>query len=188
MDVYGARQFVIVALQSLLAATVNSKAIEPHRGQFASLEEIRNIALRSPAVRVAFRGLQGADRQGPELIADVLWSIHIIANDTRAEARNTLAGGVAVTVLDHIVAEAPHWPFVEGGAEQATAIDLTTLELDKNGVSLWQVSWRQQCRLQLIDPLSGLDDFGGFDADHFAPDNTDSAPLAQTHADYCREI
>lgn len=186
MDIFGARAFLITQLQTLLGDKVLTKEVQEHRGQFASLEEIKTIAARSPAVRVAFRGLQNIERSGPELLADVLWAVHVLAGDTRASARNNVAGAVAIAIVDHVAGEAAHWTFAEDAPRGLTAVDLTTLPIDQNGVSLWQLTWSQRCRLQVIDPLGALTDFDGFDTDHFKPgaDTVNDQPPAQTTDDY----
>ncbi len=180
-----ARSVIITQLQALFAAAERRPDIREHRGQFQSLDEIKNIALRSPSVLVSYRSFQQLERNGAELFCNVLWAIHIVANDTRAERRNELTSGLAIAICDHIAEFGNAWSFAESYANSLSAVDLSTLALDQNGLSLWQITWQQQCKFEIKDYSTLIDIFAGFDADHKAPGASDTdPPKAQTSETY----
>ena len=180
-----ARAVIITQLQALFSMAERKPDIREHRGQFQSLDEIKTIALKSPAILVAYRSFQMLERRGAELFCNVLWAIHIVAGDTRAERRNELASSIAIVVADHVADVGNAWDFAEGYADSLSAIDLSTLALDQNGVSLWQITWQQSCRFDINDYAALLVEFQGFDADHKTPGaNSDDEPKAQTSANY----
>jgi hypothetical protein len=182
MDIYGARDFIVTTLQVLLDGIVNPKEVQTHRGQFESLQEIQTIAARSPAVRVAFRALQDSHLENAVTVGNVLWVIHVFATDQRAEARNTLAGGIALKINALLAAKAAHWSFARDEAQQLSAVDLSTLTLDKAGISLWQITWSQLGEFTFVDPFGQIVDWKGVDGSHFDPedDSENGAPRAET--------
>lgn len=186
MDIYSARQGIIDTLQQELTGAVAPRDISPHRGQFESLKEIQNISTQSPAVRVAFRALESTQPQHDQTQMDVFWVIHVIAHSTRQDQRNQLAGGIAVAIVDVIAHLGNTWPWADDVPTRLRAVDLSTLNLDRNGISLWQVTWQQRGLFDRVQALPPLDTFEGFDSDHYAPgaDPETAEPQAQTTDTY----
>lgn len=180
-----ARAYIIAQLVELFADEERKPDIQPHRGQFQSIDEIKNIAVRPPTVLVSYRSFSNVVREHGEMQCDVLWALYVIATDTRAERRNELATGVAVAVSDHIAATGNAWAFAQDIAKNLSAADMSTLALDVNGVALWQITWQQTCRFTIKDLTGLIGEFLGFDADHKTPGASPSdPPKAQTSATY----
>lgn len=181
-----ARADIIARLQAVFAGAERIPDIREHRGQFQSLEEVQTMAVRSPCILVAYRSFQNMSRRHDELYCQVLWAIHVVAGDTRAERRNALASGVALLVADTFAQQANTWEFADGYADALTAVDISTLALDQAGVSLWQIVWQQDCHFTPPSDTTLLTEFMGFDAEHFEPpaNVTTDTPLAETSATY----
>ena len=130
------------------------REVQPHDGRFAT-EELQRWAARAPAVRVASLGvaaIRAAGDGGVELDLQ-LWAF-AVAKDLPERSRGAAARAMADRLLVGLPGE--RWGLAGvGEARQARAENLYTPGLDKLGLALWAVAWRQACRFELAaDPTA----------------------------------
>ncbi len=146
-------------LTQIQAAVPSLKEVKPHGGRF-SLEELKAASVRSPSVRVACLGFQDISASDGGATVNAVWGAFIIAGDqaeprlSRDSAALAIAGALSLLIPDNC------WGKEEAvdGAKNVKAENLFSREIEKNGIALWAVTWRQDVDLAAED-LSGLDDF-----------------------------
>ena len=136
------------------AALPGLKTCAVHDGRFKA-SELRRWALRAPAVLIAWLGTPRAEAPG------VLWTdcdhrfaAFVVTRDRAAQRpkEKSLPRGKAarsiVYVLLLLIPRA-RWGLTDiGAAENLRAVNLYSGEVDKAGVALWAVTWRQALRLE----------------------------------------
>lgn len=161
--------------------------VRAHRGQFRSLEEIKKIAVRNTAVLVAYRGFQNVERHHDQFIADVVWVAYSIAQDLSVKNdRNKTAGLIAEVLAGVISREAGNLSNAQEDPKRLSAKNVSTLAIDKMGLSIWEVTWTQSMTILPEELAISLDDFEGFDGKHFetSVDTNLADPLMESEEHY----
>lgn len=130
--------------------------VSEHGGAF-SLEDIKRIALKSPAIVVGALGIPSFEIQGSVISATTVFAAFCLAYDRKKERRDIaallLAESVAVETLRN------NW---DGSASSSpkniVGTNLYSIALDKLGVAMWAIRWEQLVDLQR-NVLATLDDF-----------------------------
>ena len=138
------------------------KTCAVHDGRFRAAE-LGRWALRAPAVLVAWLGTPKTETPG------VLWTdcdhqfgAFVVTRDSPGLKRGQAARSIVYVLL--LLLPRARWGFFSaagiGAAEQVRAANLYSGEVDKAGVALWAVTWRQALRLEAAEdgrcpPLPG---------------------------------
>ena len=144
------------------AALPTVKSVKPHGGRF-TLEEIRRIAAQTPSVRIALLGLNSIGQTtGSEVRALAVVAVFVLTRDAPAVHRDV----AALALVEVLVKLVPGnvWGLADVDAPNDVRADnLFSTQLDKVGVALWAVNWRQEIELGVFDETA-LDDFATFNA------------------------
>ena len=128
------------------------RVCDPHDGRF-DLAELRRIATRTPALYVSCLGTARVEDPGTEQTeaAKQLAVYVVTANAPAKEGRPKLSRGEAArNLVDALEVHIPRarWGLKGiGGAEQLRSDNLYSGAIDKTGIALWAVRWRQTLRL-----------------------------------------
>ena len=141
------------------------RTCDVHDGRF-DLAELKRHALQTPAVLVSCLGTVSIDDRGDEGIdSHRHWAAFVLTRDCpglpRGEGARNLVDALELLVMRGIVEEDPitgeqrlanRWGLKGvGPAEQVRSQNFYGGTIDKQGVALWVVSWRQYLHLR---PLS----------------------------------
>jgi phage gp37-like protein len=186
MNLIEIRQQIIHQFGEALTGLVKPKHIQPHRGQFHSLDEVKNLAVRAPAVLVAYRGFTQARQQCDALMLNSQWLAIVMTQDTRHRPdRNDSATAIITTITHHLATQAQQWTFADSEAQHLQGQNDTPLAMDKTGLAVWSVTWQQIINITEPSWPLPLTVFEGFHTDHLrAAEDTDAEPLAQTQDSY----
>jgi hypothetical protein len=154
MSLVDLRTAVITAIQTALPSL---KEVKAHGGRF-SLEELKAASARAPSVRVACLGFSDIASTEVGVKAQTVWGAFVIAGDQAQAHRDALA----LTIVSALALLVPGncWGLdaTVDQARQVRADNLFSRDLDKNGVALWAVTWRQEVDIAGSD-LTELNDF-----------------------------
>ncbi len=116
-----------------------------HDGRFG-LKELRRIATHAPAVLVAVIGVPAvADPGTNEIDCELQIVAYIITRDGARLLRGKAARIIAQTLL--LKVRANRWGLTGVGApERLRADNLYSGDIDRHGVAIWAVLWRQKIR------------------------------------------
>ncbi len=151
----------------------------PHAGRF-DLAELKRLAARTPAVYIAILGVPQSENPGSgELDLELAMAAHIVTADTRGLARDVSALNLAQTLISRIYGNrwGVKWAFP---AQKVKGQNLYSGNIDRVGVAMWGVSWRQKVRLG----ESSWADEGSVPAELYA--SFDPAIGADHEADYTK--
>lgn len=141
MSAFIALRSAIVA--DLEASITDAKAVEPYGGKL-NLGEINRVTTRAPAILVALvNGGSSDERANNELQVEMLISAFVIAEDKHGRDRDE----VALSIAEHVLARVAEWAW-RGTARSTAPADakfesLYTGDLDRHGVALLAVTWKQ---------------------------------------------
>lgn len=164
---------------AVLAGVPGLKTCEPHGGRFDA-SELRRLAVGGPAVFVAVLGVQDLVFEHGEAKGEVQFAAFAVAGDKaglpRDKAVMAMADALALLVPDN------RWGLDESESVpmRVRAENLFSVTVDKAGVALWAVSWRQRMALgQGLDDstLETLDLFATCDIDYAI--GQDGTPVAE---------
>ena len=170
-------EFLEAVRDEIKAWLPDLKTCAVHDGRF-DLPEVKRFAVKAPAVLVACLGTVSVEDRGDEGIESLrLWAAFVLTRSTpgllRGEAARNLVDNLELLILrgyyvtndqgvvitDPITGArtlANRWGLRGiGPAEQVRSQNLYSASTDKDGVSLWAVTWRQKLRLE---PLSEEED------------------------------
>lgn len=122
------------------------KACELHGGRF-DLAELKRIAGRAPAIYISVLGNPGLDDPGTgERDVTLTLAAFVVTTDRRGLPRFEAAIDLVERLLVHIPDN--RWG-CDGtfGAQQLGARNFYNGAIDKHGVALWGVIWKQSIRL-----------------------------------------
>ena len=156
--------FLTAVADEIHAWLPDLKTCRPHDGRF-DLPEVKRFALQAPAVLVScLATLSVTDRGDQSVDADRSWAAFVLTRSTpgltRGEAARNLVDALELLILRGIVEEdedpitgqqqlANRWGLTGvGPAEQVRSQNLYGGTIDKQGVALWVVTWRQFLRLK----------------------------------------
>ncbi|WP_051182942.1 phage protein Gp37 [Desulfocurvibacter africanus] len=143
------------AIVALLADLLHVQ-VEPHAGRF-DLDELKRAATRTPAVFVACLGFSDVEEKGHEISAEVAWAAFVVTGDKPGNPRHVSSLALVHALGTHIPGNRWGLEESEGIPEQIRADNLYSAQLDKHGVAMWAIGWRQR---MLIDAGAVvLDDF-----------------------------
>ncbi len=111
--------------------------------------EIKTMAVRTPAIRVACLGLPKAEAVGDgEVDRDVAFAAYILTTDKPRLPRDTAALAMVEDLLLRLPGQRWETDSVHAIAESAaTAENLYSSKLGNTGVTLWAVVWTQTVRM-----------------------------------------
>lgn len=156
MNLHQAQLTIIDVLRSSLPEGLPHE-LRPHRGQFESLKEVQQLALRKTAVLVAPRSFGAAGADFGEVATRVQWVAFVLTQDMPNAKRDQL-GAVIVSNLLKVLPN-NDWGFADSAPDQIAGRNVTSHELDRAGLCLWAISWTQVMAIGDQLALSDLDDF-----------------------------
>jgi len=134
------------AIAKFFRASLPGASVFEHGGAF-DLAELKRVAAQTPALAVSCLGVPAEEVQGGTMACDVQFALFAIAANTSKAARD-----VAVLVMvESILTDLPtqKWGNAANKVPQGiAATNLYSSALDKQGVSLWAVRWRQEVDLE----------------------------------------
>ncbi|MDE2667551.1 MAG: hypothetical protein OXI69_15530 [Acidobacteriota bacterium] len=145
------------------------KTCEGHDGRF-DLAELKRRALKTPAVLVSCGGTTSVEERGDEGINSTRqWTAFVLTRDapglSRGEAARNLVDALEFLILlgairteekTGVQRQSNRWGLRGvGQPEQLRSQNLYSGTIDKKGVALWAVSWRQTLSLR---PLTEEED------------------------------
>lgn len=143
----------ILGLLDAIAADLRSRLPDlrdecnVHDGRW-NIEEVKRWAVRSPALLVACTGVSRTETPGERWTdADLQLGIFVLTGDKPALPR----GRAALALVDWLLLYVPRarWGVAPlGEAVGLQAANHFDADLDKLGVALWAVTWRQELRLE----------------------------------------
>lgn len=178
MSLLTLRQAIVDDLTANLPAL---KTCEGHGGRFDA-NEVKRVAAKAPALFVACLGVSDTDEAPDGIAGTVQWGAFVVARDTGASGRDE--GGLAIlqALLLHLPGNRWGLDQAEGRPQAIRAQNLYSATVDKMGVAMWAVSWRQRMVIGAeLDPAT-LDVFATFDAVYDLDQPTGSGePEANDH-------
>jgi phage gp37-like protein len=138
-------------------AAPSLKEVKEHGGRFG-LAEIKAAATKAPAARVACLGLSGIEFEGAVAKARSVWGVFIVAADQVASRRDAVALAMVATLGAVLPGNCWTLEASVDGARDVRADNLFSRELDRQGVSLWALTFNHLVDLGRVDPAD-LDDF-----------------------------
>ncbi|WP_299733994.1 phage protein Gp37 [uncultured Endozoicomonas sp.] len=154
--------------------------VEGHRGRFETVDEIKRIAARCPALLVSTDGVRNLGEtygrhQG--IWGDASFCIYVLTKDLPGQPRDTqaeqLVGALAHTITDN------DWGCEAQIPKNVDARNLTTTAIDRLGVALWAIAWRQAILIEQAEVLP-LADFERLHIDYDLAEG-DGEPVATDH-------
>lgn len=145
---------MVSAIQTAIP-TLNS--CEAHGGRFG-LQDLKHYAKRAPAIVVTNLGGTNTRREGGTKVSDRQWAAFVITKGTSQERRDAQALVLVQELLKLLPDQSGRWG--DDNAHIPENIDddnLFSVELDKQGIALWAVTWTQGYDIE--PSTSGLDDF-----------------------------
>lgn len=140
---------IVTVLQTRLAGA--AAAVQEHRGQFDSLDEIKRLAIKNPAVLVSLRGFRNPMLLDADQVhATVQCVVYVLTADKaqlpRGRSATVLASAITAVLDDQ------RWGIEAGAPEDVVGRNITNNEIDKAGVCLWSIAWLQA--LPIAEPVS----------------------------------
>lgn len=122
------------------------KAVDSHPGRF-NLDELKRIATRLPAVRVALMGMPTVNRlETGENEAVIRMAAFVVTGDRRQLPKDESALAIVESLLVFIPGQ--RWGLK--GAMDARGVKADNLfsgKVERQGVAMWAVTWEQSLRL-----------------------------------------
>lgn len=168
-DIDTVRQAIVASLRESLGQHVT---VESHGGRF-DRQELARYSKRAPAVLVAAMSI-------PEMLdtprpgrAGVQWAAFIVTRDAPGATRDTQA----LTLAESLVRQIPGNTWGVDSTQRPDRINAENLysgEIDRLGIAMWAVSWRQQVRLSPLKNIAELADFAIYSGTHHIGDGPDT--------------
>jgi len=162
------RQAIVAALARALGPSVT---VEAHGGRF-DRAELARYSKRAPAVLVAAMGMPRVEER-PRARPAVQFAAFVMCRDAPGAPRDTQA----LTLTEALVRLVPGNTWEQGNAqrpEQVSAENLYSGEIDRLGIAMWAVSWRQVINLSTLRDASELADFATYHGTHHVGDGPDT--------------
>lgn len=148
------RQSVADAIK---VSVTEAAAVHTHGGRF-SKDDLDRYALKAPCIVVGITGVRQLDEDGGQAVAHLELVAVIVTIDKPKVDRDIGAIGLLQSTLAVVK---PSQRFGDENAHPPEAIrgeNLFTGKVDKLGVAMWAVTWRQKYDINVFDPNS-LPDF-----------------------------
>ena len=169
------RQAVVATLD---AATPKQVTCAAHGGRF-DLNELKRVSAKAPALFVAVLGFGDLKESHGEYEAVVSWAAFVVTRDAPRVHRDK----AAVALVDALALIVPDNTWGTDAClntpQNVRGDNLFNSTVDKAGVAMWAVSWRQSMRFAQAmteEALASLDLFEIFDAKYPVADD---APVAE---------
>ncbi|MFD2177749.1 phage protein Gp37 [Veronia pacifica] len=117
-------------------------AVDAHPGRF-NLDELRRIATKLPAVRVA---IMAVSKAAPVQTGERQLTVKLAAFVMTSDRRKLPKDESALAIVEALLALVPghHWGMGKlSGASTPKAENLFSGKVDKQGVAMWAISWEQ---------------------------------------------
>tara|TARA_B100000700_G_scaffold140319_1_gene156343 strand:+ start:230 stop:775 length:546 start_codon:yes stop_codon:yes gene_type:complete len=175
-DIETVRQAIVTSLGDALGAPV---LIESHGGRF-DRAELARYSKRAPVVLIAAMSLPSVGERGSMTLPTVQFAAFVICRDAPGEPRDTQALTLAEALVRHITGNRWEQESVQR-PERINAENLYSGEIDRLGIAMWAVSWRQAIELSSRRDPATLADFERYRATHQV--GTDDDPDTKSQAD-----
>ena len=140
-------RFLAALTEGLSAKLPDLRACEAHRGPVTS-REIARFSKRAPAVLAACLGVTAAAETGDRRVdATLRLGAFVLTADRAGLPKDRAALAVVEGLLEYLPGFHPGAGIPAGEPEGLRAENLFSGPLDRTGVALWAVSWRQTLRL-----------------------------------------
>lgn len=146
------------------------KTCETHAGRF-DLGELKRIALKSPAVLVSILGFGNAKDVGGELLTPLQMSAFVVTRDQPSIARDSSVLAIVKAVSIRISEN--DWGLNAQRPQAIKGQNLYSGKIDKKGVALWAITWRQEVNLGNELDEATLNAFVTLNIDHSLAPGTD---------------
>lgn len=156
------------------AITPDNVTCDSHGGRFDE-KELRRVSAKAPAAFVAVLGFNDLKESGGAYEAIVSWGIFVVAKDTPKAPRDLVALSIVDVLARHVPENTWDMDTVLGKPVGVRADNLFAASIDKIGVAMWAITWRQHMQLGQSS-TAAFDIFETFDAKF--PVGTD-APVAE---------
>lgn len=152
MSLESMRDSIVAALAPEMGSATK---VEAHGGRF-TLQELKRRAQGRVSVPVACLGVISAEPGAAGTNVTAAWGAYVVCGDRTGISRDTGALSIVTALLPLIAGN--EWGREDVDAPQRIRADnLYSSQLDKSGVALWAVTWRQEIILGRVDPAT-LDD------------------------------
>ncbi|MDH5185173.1 MAG: DUF1834 family protein [Gammaproteobacteria bacterium] len=161
---------------NIKAAFPTLKTCDGHAGRF-DLTELKRISTRAPAVYVACLAIGSAEENG-DISAEISWAAYVITRDEPTVKRDESALAIVHALIAHIPGNRWELDDAETRPVAIRAQNLYSASIDKQGIAMWAITWRQQMNLGGAVNLAELNAFVTVHADHsLAPGNDEPAAI-----------
>lgn len=120
------------------------KTCEVHPGRF-TLKELQRVSKKTPALLVTTLGTTQIENSGTGQVKPTKQlALYLITKDTPQLSSDEACRNLVDALEHYLEAESPRWGLQGIGQPQAVRSDnLYSSEVDKKGVMLWAITWRQ---------------------------------------------
>lgn len=164
---------IIEVLKQRLSGVVQD--VRPHRGQFKNLKEIKKIATCSPCVLVSYLSIK-APQEFTQPHADVRWVIYIVTEERFNLDRTTLASQITESLIHVLMRQ--DWGLDCNAPVNLTARNITTTDIDNEGMSLWAIAFDQNMPIETQGPNTAYTQLLEIVGEH---KQAEGAPVARDH-------
>ena len=137
------------------------KVIERHIAQFNTPAEVKTyLTDRNGCIRVAALRIRNIRSRAGGTIGDVTWAAYVMATDSWGYPRDTRCEILVGKLVRRIASrDAADGMKAERAASNISAENIYSGGLNEMGLTMWAVTWEQECRLDEEIDISTLPDF-----------------------------
>jgi len=152
-------------------------AVTEHAGRF-DYEELQRVATRAPAVLVAALGASGLELTSNEVAGACQVAAVIVCKDLARLPRDVAALAL-VQALAGIVPGNCWGGAADKAPEDIRADNLFSAQIDKSGVAMWGVGWRQRAVVATVGVAEDDESLGRYLVCDVKTELADGAPVAE---------
>jgi hypothetical protein len=166
------RAAIVAKIETALKAPLGLATVAPHRGRITG-PELARLGARAPAVLVGCLGWGALRDMAGETEANLEWVAFVVTKDAPGVDRGTSALVIANAIGGLVMGNT--WGLDGQDPTNVSARNLYAGDVDKQGLALWLVSWRQWMTIALdgeFDPdniAATLGDLTTIHAEHYDP-------------------
>ncbi|MCJ8285105.1 hypothetical protein [Halomonas sp.] len=167
-EIDAVRQAIVTTIAQALGSHVT---VEAHGGRF-DRAELARYSKRAPAVLVAAMGMPRVEDR-PRARPMVQFAAFVMCRDAPGASRDTQA----LTLAEALVRLVPGNVWGQDNVqrpEQLSAENLYSGEIDRLGIAMWAVSWRQIVNLSTQRDIGDLADFAIYHGTHHVGEGPDT--------------
>jgi hypothetical protein len=159
----------LVAMLEAIVTAVDSevpslKMVVPYDGRFSDVD-LQRFQADAPCVLVSCLGYGETEDQGDDIVAPAQWAMSLITTRTTGDALDAsrlkavmaLASTLTVLVRDSNGTDGAWADESAGPATAIRAANVHSQSLDARGLTMWMLTWTQDCSLVAFDN-DALDD------------------------------